>query len=225
MGRDKPKQTGLFRAPACRIRSSTAIPRLGSASRPRCRPRSGRVYRELMRAAGAARVLRSVSGTEFSAVRRTTLEGGAVSDRRCADGLAVTDNFADDCREPMRSWRSVSRRAAGNLQGKRAPSRYSCPSAPPITRAGATERSLHDFLRRSSSASPGLPENPIRLRIQRLRYASKGRPAPLLKPELSGQEDWQRSGKEMRRRRNAAIKQPTKGGPRPGGCCRAFQGL
>ena len=29
----------------------------------------------------------------------------------------------------------------------------------------------------------------------------------------------------MRRYRHAAIKQPTKGGPWPGGCCGAFQGL
>ena len=47
--------------------------------------------------------LRSVPEKEFSAICPTTLEGGAVSDRRCTDGLAVTDNFADDCREPMRS--------------------------------------------------------------------------------------------------------------------------
>jgi hypothetical protein len=70
-------------------------------------------HRELMRSARDAADFATRLGQEFGAVRRTILAGGAVLDRRHADGSAVTNYFADAepgrRREPTGSWRSISR--------------------------------------------------------------------------------------------------------------------
>jgi hypothetical protein len=120
-GHDEPQEDSAVLASAMPDLIITGIPRSGTSlaaaiiDRGRdalCLSEPGH-HGELMRAARNSTDFVTRLGQEFSAVRRTILAGGAVLDRRNADGSAVTNYFADSepgrPREPAGDWRAVSR--------------------------------------------------------------------------------------------------------------------